>query len=134
LLISTPFHSDTHALTCMLSETIWIDRCHLVKMYNFLIDCRFSSIFFLTLFYLLCYIIYFLWIQSLILKLHVQQVIANFSAVWCGPCKVIAPYYCEMSEKYTSIMFLLVDVDELTVSSEAIDIIISYNCFVNKVP
>jgi hypothetical protein len=39
-----------------------------------------------------------------------------------------------MSEKYTSIMFLVVDVDELTVSSEAIDIIISFNCFVNKVP
>ncbi|KAK2361370.1 hypothetical protein P8452_65118 [Trifolium repens] len=49
-------------------------------------------------------------------------VIANFSAVWCGPCKVIAPYYCEMSEKYTSIMFLLVDVDELTDFSTSWDI------------
>jgi len=44
-------------------------------------------------------------------------VIANFSATWCGPCKVIAPYYCELSEKYTSMVFLLVDVDELTVST-----------------
>ena len=50
--------------------------------------------------------------------------IANFSAAWCGPCKMIAPYYCELSEKYTSMMFLVVDVDELTVSTEAIDIII----------
>ncbi|WJX76893.1 hypothetical protein P8452_60261 [Trifolium repens] len=49
-------------------------------------------------------------------------VIANFSAVWCGPCKVIAPYYCEMSEKYTSIMFLVVDVDELTDFSTSWDI------------
>lgn len=49
-------------------------------------------------------------------------VIANFSAVWCGPCKVIAPYYCEMSEKYTSMMFLLVDVDELTDFSTSWDI------------
>lgn len=64
------------------------------------------------------------------LKLRVGQVIANFSAVWCGPCKVIAPYYCEMSEKYTSMMFLLVDVDELTVSS--VDLI-SYNSFVSNV-
>ncbi|CAI8583889.1 unnamed protein product [Vicia faba] len=49
-------------------------------------------------------------------------VIANFSAVWCGPCKVIAPYYCEMSEKYTSMIFLLVDVDELTDFSTSWDI------------
>ncbi|XP_014497053.1 thioredoxin H9 [Vigna radiata var. radiata] len=49
-------------------------------------------------------------------------VIANFSATWCGPCKVIAPYYCELSEKYTSMMFLLVDVDELTEFSTSWDI------------
>ncbi|RDX65124.1 Thioredoxin H9, partial [Mucuna pruriens] len=49
-------------------------------------------------------------------------VIANFSATWCGPCKVIAPYYCELSEKYPSIMFLLVDVDELSEFSSNWDI------------
>ncbi|XP_028774678.1 thioredoxin H-type [Neltuma alba] len=40
-------------------------------------------------------------------------VIANFSAAWCGPCKTVAPYYSELSEKYPSLMFLLIDVDEL---------------------
>ena len=50
--------------------------------------------------------------------------IANFSATWCGPCKIIAPYYCELSEKYPSIMFLLIDVDELAVSCQATNIII----------
>ncbi|KAL6513501.1 hypothetical protein OROGR_020987 [Orobanche gracilis] len=40
-------------------------------------------------------------------------VIANFSAT----CKMIAPYYSELSEKYTSVMFLLVDVDELALTS-----------------
>ncbi|KAK7394941.1 hypothetical protein VNO78_15482 [Psophocarpus tetragonolobus] len=49
-------------------------------------------------------------------------VLANFSAAWCGPCKMIASYYCELSEKYTSIMFLLVDVDELTDFSTSWDI------------
>ncbi|XP_004510093.1 thioredoxin H9-like [Cicer arietinum] len=49
-------------------------------------------------------------------------VIANFSATWCGPCKTIAPYYCELSEKYPSIMFLLIDVDELTDFSTSWDI------------
>ena len=46
------------------------------------------------------------------------QVIANFSASWGGPCRMISPFYCELSEKYLSLMFLTVDVDELTVSSK----------------
>lgn len=42
---------------------------------------------------------------------------------------MIAPYYSELSEKYSSLMFLVVDVDELAVSIQAIDIIISYCYF-----
>ncbi|XP_054782879.1 thioredoxin H-type [Prosopis cineraria] len=49
-------------------------------------------------------------------------VIANFSAAWCGPCKAIAPYYSELSEKYPSLMFLLIDVDELADFSTSWDI------------
>ncbi|XP_010043573.2 thioredoxin H9 isoform X1 [Eucalyptus grandis] len=49
-------------------------------------------------------------------------VIANFSATWCGPCRVIAPFYSELSEKHPSLMFLLVDVDELTEFSTSWDI------------
>ncbi|KAK4342594.1 hypothetical protein RND71_038410 [Anisodus tanguticus] len=49
-------------------------------------------------------------------------VIANFSASWCGPCRMIAPFYCELSEKYLSLMFLTVDVDELTEFSSSWDI------------
>lgn len=45
--------------------------------------------------------------------------LANFSAAWCGPCRIIAPFYVELSEKHPSIMFLTVDVDELTVSFSA---------------
>lgn len=48
----------------------------------------------------------------------IYQVIANFSATWCGPCRILAPFYCELSEKHPSLMFLLIDVDELTVSIE----------------
>ncbi|CAL5187532.1 unnamed protein product [Lathyrus oleraceus] len=51
-----------------------------------------------------------------------KMVIANFSATWCGPCKMIAPYYCELSEHYPSIMFLLIDVDELIDFSTSWDI------------
>ncbi|KAI4341889.1 hypothetical protein MLD38_026560 [Melastoma candidum] len=49
-------------------------------------------------------------------------VIANFSATWCGPCRMIAPLYIELSEKHPSIMFLLIDVDELTEFSTSWDI------------
>ncbi|XP_022735721.1 thioredoxin H-type-like isoform X2 [Durio zibethinus] len=49
-------------------------------------------------------------------------VIANFSAAWCGPCRMLAPFYCELSEKYPSLMFLLIDVDELTELSTSWDI------------
>ncbi|KAM7263842.1 hypothetical protein ACFE04_001525 [Oxalis oulophora] len=49
-------------------------------------------------------------------------VIANFSAMWCGPCKMIAPLYSELSEKHPSLLFLVVDVDELTDFSTSWDI------------
>ncbi|KAL6132921.1 hypothetical protein ACLB2K_065160 [Fragaria x ananassa] len=51
-----------------------------------------------------------------------KMVIANFSATWCGPCKQIAPLFRELSEQYTSLMFLVVDVDELTDFSTSWDI------------
>lgn len=40
--------------------------------------------------------------------------LANFSATWCGPCKLMAPYYSELSKEYPSLMFLVIDVDELS--------------------
>ncbi|KAK9057835.1 hypothetical protein SSX86_022673 [Deinandra increscens subsp. villosa] len=55
-------------------------------------------------------------------KTQGKVVIANFSASWCGPCKSIAPYYVELSEKYPSLMFLTIDVDELTEFSTQMDV------------
>ncbi|KAJ4970813.1 hypothetical protein NE237_003912 [Protea cynaroides] len=49
-------------------------------------------------------------------------VVVNFSASWCGPCKIIAPLYSELSQKYDALMFLTVDVDELTEFSSSWDI------------
>ncbi|KAI7984833.1 hypothetical protein LOK49_LG14G00209 [Camellia lanceoleosa] len=54
--------------------------------------------------------------------LNLQQVVANFSASWCGPCRVIAPFYSELSDKYLVLMFLSVDIDELTEFSTTWDI------------
>ncbi|URE05692.1 Thioredoxin [Musa troglodytarum] len=49
-------------------------------------------------------------------------VVANFSASWCGPCRVIEPLYKELSQKYPSLMFLTIDVDELMEFSSSWDI------------
>ncbi|CAN6467606.1 unnamed protein product [Victoria cruziana] len=51
-----------------------------------------------------------------------KTVVANFSASWCGPCRVIAPYYSELSEMYPSLVFLVIDVDEMNEFSSTWDI------------
>ncbi|CAN6326822.1 unnamed protein product [Urochloa humidicola] len=51
-----------------------------------------------------------------------KTVVANFSASWCGPCRVIAPVYAEMSKTYPQLMFLTIDVDDLMDFSSSWDI------------
>ncbi|XP_068314657.1 thioredoxin H-type-like [Pyrus communis] len=49
-------------------------------------------------------------------------VVANFSASWCRPCIMIAPAYCELADKYPSLLFLTLDVDVLAELSTSWDI------------
>ncbi|KAG0450704.1 hypothetical protein HPP92_026802 [Vanilla planifolia] len=40
-------------------------------------------------------------------------VVANFSASWCGPCRMMAPVYTQLSLNNPHFVFLTVDVDDL---------------------
>ncbi|XP_065031956.1 thioredoxin H1-like [Musa acuminata AAA Group] len=41
------------------------------------------------------------------------QVVVDFTSSWCGPCRMIAPFFAELANKFTDAIFLRVDVNEL---------------------
>ena len=41
----------------------------------------------------------------------------DFTASWCAPCRVITPVLVDLAKKLPDVIFLKVDVDELTVGS-----------------
>ena len=41
-----------------------------------------------------------------------KLVVVDFSTTWCGPCKMIKPFFHSLSEKYSNVVFLEVDVDD----------------------
>ena len=39
--------------------------------------------------------------------------VVDFSAKWCGPCRMIAPKFAEYSQQYPDVAFGSVDVDDM---------------------
>ncbi|XP_048359165.1 thioredoxin-like [Sphaerodactylus townsendi] len=41
-----------------------------------------------------------------------KLVVVDFSATWCGPCKMIKPFFHSLIEKYPDVIFFEIDVDD----------------------
>nr|AEC03321.1 thioredoxin H-type 6 [Hevea brasiliensis] len=42
-----------------------------------------------------------------------KLIVVDFTASWCGPCRLINPILAELAKKMPNVIFLKVDVDEL---------------------
>lgn len=44
------------------------------------------------------------------------QIVVDFTASWCPPCRLMAPIFAECAKIFTNVIFVKIDVDELKVS------------------
>ncbi|XP_019182923.1 PREDICTED: thioredoxin H1 isoform X1 [Ipomoea nil] len=78
------------------------------------LDCKFSenkNTFVCFIFPLFTSICSYIWL--------LLQMVIDFTASWCGPCRTIAPFLAELAKKLPNVIFVKVDVDELnTIASD----------------
>lgn len=48
----------------------------------------------------------------------ILQVVVDFHATWCGPCKMISPFFESLQKDFENIVFCKIDVDDVSVSDE----------------
>jgi thioredoxin len=50
-------------------------------------------------------------------------IFVKFSAVWCGPCKLVDPHFTELSKDYIECIFYKVDVDDSDEVANTYDVV-----------
>ncbi|KAL8138191.1 hypothetical protein V2J09_004192 [Rumex salicifolius] len=51
--------------------------------------------------------------QATTMTLSANRIVVDFTATWCGPCKMIEPTFNELASKFSDVDFVKIDVDEL---------------------
>nr|GEX84017.1 thioredoxin H2 [Tanacetum cinerariifolium] len=46
-------------------------------------------------------------------KQSTKLMVVDFSASWCGPCRMLEPFIISLANKYQDVVFVKIDVDEL---------------------
>ena len=41
-----------------------------------------------------------------------KKILVQYTATWCGPCRALAPRLSNLSNKYTDVTFVKVDIEE----------------------
>ncbi|XP_052775543.1 thioredoxin-like [Mya arenaria] len=62
-----------------------------------------------------------------------KLVVVDFTATWCGPCKMIGPKFVEMEKEFPDAIFYKVDVDENSdvAGAEGISAMPTFKCYRN---
>lgn len=63
-----------------------------------------------------------------------KLVVVDFFAMWCGPCKMIAPVISKLAEEMDNVIFIKVDVDEAEelAQQQGISAMPTFRLFKNK--
>lgn len=50
--------------------------------------------------------------------------VIDFSAKWCGPCRMISPYFVELSQQsdFSNVQFLKIDVDDVEAAAQKYEV------------
>ncbi|CAL1357293.1 unnamed protein product [Linum trigynum] len=51
-----------------------------------------------------------------------KLLVIQFTATWCGPCRLMVPAMEEFAAKYTEVMFIKIDVDKLPLVARQYDV------------